>query len=323
MLKTEKPLTVGSQVKVSFPQFGIVDVPAKVDTGADSSSIWASNVKERAGKLTYTLFGPGSPFYNGEIITTKNYQIRSYKNSFGQTEFRYKVNLRVKIEGRTINVRLSLANRAENKYPILIGKRTLHGRFLVDVSLTPQQDYKVLIIRSHNSNVTKASEKFFKDLKKDNSRIKFTHVGLEDLEFTIDEAGSKVAIAKGVDLADFDMVYFRTITAHLDIAATVAQYLQQKNVPFADRAVLKYHQSANKVQQMLLLQSAGVHVPRTYFVLPEKLPGSYKKIGSNLGLPFLLKDIRGKKGRNIFLVKNKVDYEKACRIINKREIDVL
>ncbi|MEI9914427.1 MAG: hypothetical protein WDN66_05680 [Candidatus Saccharibacteria bacterium] len=36
---------IGSTTTISIPAGGIVDLPAKVDTGADSSSIWASDIK--------------------------------------------------------------------------------------------------------------------------------------------------------------------------------------------------------------------------------------------------------------------------------------
>ena len=48
---------------------GIADVPAKVDTGADSSCIWASNLQETNGKLSFELFAPASPYYTAQRIT--------------------------------------------------------------------------------------------------------------------------------------------------------------------------------------------------------------------------------------------------------------
>ena len=44
--------------------FGVSAVPAKIDTGADSSAIWASNIDMKEdGTLIFSLFGKKSPFY--------------------------------------------------------------------------------------------------------------------------------------------------------------------------------------------------------------------------------------------------------------------
>jgi len=128
-----KLTTIGSKVLVDFPTLTFLGVPAKVDTGADSSSIWASNIKEKDGILSFCLFGPTSPFFTGETIEVAKFSLISVKNSFGATEYRYKVNLPIKLAGRTINANFTLADRSKNSQPILIGRRTLKGKFLVDV----------------------------------------------------------------------------------------------------------------------------------------------------------------------------------------------
>ena len=130
-----KKLThIGIDVLVSFPDEAINNVEAKIDTGADSSAIWASAIEENDGELTFKLFDEDSPHYNGKAIKTSDYKVIKVKNSFGDTEKRYKVKLKLLLAGRTINSSVTLANRGKNNYSMLIGKRTLHGKFLVDVS---------------------------------------------------------------------------------------------------------------------------------------------------------------------------------------------
>jgi hypothetical protein len=135
MRNSKDPIVIGSKVKLDLPKIGVTKVPAKIDTGADSSSIWATNVKEKDGVLFFSLFGPKSPHYTGQILSTKNYQISSIRSSFGHIQDRYKIKLEAVITGRVINVSFTLANRSRNQFPVLIGRRTLHGKFLVDVSV--------------------------------------------------------------------------------------------------------------------------------------------------------------------------------------------
>ena len=114
---------------------GSEQIPAKVDTGADTSSVWASNIEmSKDGTLSFALFGPKSPFYTGETISTSTYAARVVRSSHGDEQIRYRVELPVSIAGRELTTTFTLANRSRNNFPVLIGRRTLEGLFLVDVS---------------------------------------------------------------------------------------------------------------------------------------------------------------------------------------------
>jgi hypothetical protein len=110
-------------------------VPAKIDTGADSSSIWASNISiDKKGMLHFTLFGEGSEFYTGEVISRKDFKVAQVASSTGHTQIRYRTHLTVRLGGKKIRVLFNLSDRSGNKFPILVGRRTIVGKFLVDVS---------------------------------------------------------------------------------------------------------------------------------------------------------------------------------------------
>lgn len=128
--------TIGRAERISFLDSDTHDVPAKVDTGADLSSIWASSIKEENGHLSFKLFAPESQYYTDEIITLSpgDYRLTRVANSFGNKEMRYVVKLRIKIKGRTIKSSFSLANRSAKVYPVLLGRRLLKGKFVVDVA---------------------------------------------------------------------------------------------------------------------------------------------------------------------------------------------
>ncbi len=110
-------------------------VPAKVDTGADRSSIDTSNVfVDEQNRLHFTLFHPGSPLYTGEEIVVAVSRVSVVKSSTGHKQVRYRAPFIMKVEGRLITVDCNLSNRSQNTFPILIGRRTLKGKFLVDVA---------------------------------------------------------------------------------------------------------------------------------------------------------------------------------------------
>lgn len=111
------------------------NIPAKIDTGADSSAIWVSNLEITPDNvLRFTLFAPSSPFYDGQFITTTDFKVVVTRSSHGDEKMFYRTRLPIVIDGIKINTLFTLADRRRNNFPILIGRRTISGKFLVDVS---------------------------------------------------------------------------------------------------------------------------------------------------------------------------------------------
>lgn len=112
-----------------------INVPAKVDTGADSSSIWASNIRVgRDGVLRFRLFGEGSPYYNGKIFKRTDFKVAQVKNSTGRSEVRYRAYFTINLGGKKIRTLFNLSDRSNNTYKVLIGRRTISRKFVVDVT---------------------------------------------------------------------------------------------------------------------------------------------------------------------------------------------
>ena len=128
--------TIGRAVKIDLPTEGIDGVLAKIDTGADSSSIWASDIyMDNAGMLHFSLFDSGSSHYTGKTNVTSDYEARVVRSSNGTAQIRYKIKLQILIEGVVVESSFTLADRSRNTFPILIGCNTLSGEFVVDPDL--------------------------------------------------------------------------------------------------------------------------------------------------------------------------------------------
>ena len=125
---------VGRAERVSFPDADISTVPAKIDTGAFRSSVWGSSIYEKDGLLHYKLLGPESKYYSGKACMTSKYEVVDVENSFGQTEKRYSIYIRIKLGSKTVQSNFTLADRSKKTYPVLIGRKLLRGRYIVDVS---------------------------------------------------------------------------------------------------------------------------------------------------------------------------------------------
>ena len=132
-MKHETRKIIGRADRLDFPELGYLAIPAKVDTGAKTSAVWASNVHERDGGLAFTLFGPESSFYTGEEYFTPYFTRVVVASSIGAEQGRYKVVMLAKIRGKKVRASFTLADRSKQAYPILIGRNVLRGKFLVDV----------------------------------------------------------------------------------------------------------------------------------------------------------------------------------------------
>lgn len=78
------------------------------------------------------------PAFNQKEYCFFDFFQKKIKNSFGETEERFFIKTSIKIAGRTIKSIFSLTGRGRMKYPVLIGRRLLKNKFVVDVSLKNQ-----------------------------------------------------------------------------------------------------------------------------------------------------------------------------------------
>ena len=135
MANPRKLVIIGRAEKLNIPSLGLKGIPAKIDTGADASSIWCSQIGLVDGDLHCVFFGKSSPFYTGQTIVfkKKDVDLTRVANSFGHKELRYKIKLPIEIKGRTIKATFTLTDRSTKLYPVLIGRSLLKNKFLVNV----------------------------------------------------------------------------------------------------------------------------------------------------------------------------------------------
>jgi hypothetical protein len=129
---------IGRSEVLSFVGIDTTDVPAKTDTGAYRSAVHASNIAvDENGTLTFELLG-GHPVCGSmsRVIQAEEYKKVTIANSFGQEEERFEVKLKVKLGPKVFHARFTLADRSKKIYPILLGRKLLNHRFLVDSSET-------------------------------------------------------------------------------------------------------------------------------------------------------------------------------------------
>ena len=107
-------ITVGWRELVGLPELGLKRVPAKIDSGARTSEV---------------LF-PGTKVQ--QVCEAVHVDVRGITSSNGETQLRYVIKTPLTIGDITFRAEISLADRSDMKFPMLIGRSALRRRFLVD-----------------------------------------------------------------------------------------------------------------------------------------------------------------------------------------------
>ncbi|MGZ3899283.1 MAG: ATP-dependent zinc protease family protein [Bacteroidia bacterium] len=127
---------IGRREFVSFPELGIKALEAKIDTGAYTCSMHCDEIR--------LIMEMGKPVLFFTILESQNlpkkefrfeeFSTKKIKNSFGEMEERYIIRTLLKIGRKNIRSSISLTYRDNMRYPVLIGRKPLKGKFLIDVS---------------------------------------------------------------------------------------------------------------------------------------------------------------------------------------------
>jgi hypothetical protein len=129
---------IGRKEKISIPEFDLNLVWAKVDTGAYTSSIHAENIEviEKEGNkiLSFQVLMPGHKSFTGKTLEFEKFREKRVKNSFGHAETRYLIEVTFKLAGEEYPAEFTLSDRSSMRNAVLLGRKILRNRFLVDVS---------------------------------------------------------------------------------------------------------------------------------------------------------------------------------------------
>ena len=127
---------IGWREWVAIPDLGIPRIKAKVDSGARSSSLHASDIEEfEKDGILYVRFKvhpkqkkPGFC----RAAEARVIDIREVKSSSGKSTMRTVISSNIRLLNQNVAVELTLADRSEMGFRMLLGREAFRGRFLVD-----------------------------------------------------------------------------------------------------------------------------------------------------------------------------------------------
>lgn len=128
-------IVIGRFEKADFPLLDLENISIKIDTGAYTSSIHCDNIIEKDDLLYCKFLDEEHPLYNGKEFVFNNYDIVFVRSSNGIIQKRYQVQSTIIIFDKVFKISLSLSARQEMRFPVLIGRKFLTKKFLVDPEL--------------------------------------------------------------------------------------------------------------------------------------------------------------------------------------------
>ncbi len=123
---------------VSLPEAGVEWIKAKLDTGARSSAIHAFDLEEfeRDGDawVRYSVHPWQASDEDPVQVESPVLDAREIRSSSGHSEERLVVPMTLQPMGRTITAEVTLSNRDEMGFRMLVGREALRQGFVVDPS---------------------------------------------------------------------------------------------------------------------------------------------------------------------------------------------
>ena len=127
---------IGWREWVALPDLGVVEIKAKVDTGADNSSLHAFNIerytdddREMVRFDVHTRQRKRKPSVScvAEVVAE-----RKVKNPGGRIEVRPVIKTTLVVAGEEIQGLVNLTTRDEMTFRMLLGRRTVRKKFVID-----------------------------------------------------------------------------------------------------------------------------------------------------------------------------------------------
>lgn len=132
----DRPVVAGWREWISLPDLGVGWVKAKLDTGARSSAIHAWDVQELERDGAAWVAFEIHPWQRSDLdavqVELPILDRRLVRSSTGHEEERLVVATTIRVVGRDLSGELTLTNRDEMGFRMLVGREAMRGALVVD-----------------------------------------------------------------------------------------------------------------------------------------------------------------------------------------------
>lgn len=135
---TKNKIIIGRKDVADFEQLQLFGIEVKIDSGAYTSSFHCHKI-ERIKKsdeewVKCNFLDPEHPKYHEKEFQFKIHKIRKVKSSNGIIEERISINTEITLFKQNFPIELTLTERSDMKHPVLLGRKFLSKKFIIDIS---------------------------------------------------------------------------------------------------------------------------------------------------------------------------------------------
>ncbi|TKB45320.1 ATP-dependent zinc protease family protein [Thalassotalea mangrovi] len=131
-------LIIGRLEEIALPELGIGQLTARVDSGAQTSSLHVDNIKKiKIGGKQGIEFDLHPDFYDIDKVKRCQaviHDVRQVKSSNGASEQRFVIETMATLGSLTWPIEITLTDRSDMTYLMLIGRQALGAKFYIDAS---------------------------------------------------------------------------------------------------------------------------------------------------------------------------------------------
>jgi len=331
---------VGSEEWVSLSELQIPFLKVRVDSGAKTSSLHATNIqpyqKDNETWVNFDVF----PIQNDgkRKISCKALVVdkRVVKSSSGDREERFVVRTEISLNEQKWDIEFTLTNRDSMGYRMLLGRQAMMGRIIVDPSESflagsveneiilksyqqfkkPNEGLRIGLLASNqnlysNRRIMEAAEQRGHEIEFYNIRQCF---------MKLDATTPQIHYRGGNAIEPLDAVIPRIRPAQTFYACALLRLFESLGV-FCLNNSDSIIQSRDKLFSLQLLLSQGVQIPTTGFASsPLDTNDLIEMVG---GSPLIVKLLEGTQGKGVVLAETKKAAESVINAFKSLHANIL
>jgi ribosomal protein S6--L-glutamate ligase len=331
---------IGSEEWCVFNELGIPAIKARVDSGAKTSSLQATNIKIiTRGAQEWVKFEVGPLQENRSIAIECQARLvdrRMVKSSSGISEVRLVINTPVTIGNLTYDIELTLANRDTMEFRMLLGREALNERFIVN----PAVNY--LLQSFDDKEINQKYAPYFKEktglrigllasnpLLYSNKRLmeaaearghEIVFLNVEQAYMKLDAHSPEIRYRGGNILKDFDAVIPRIKPSVTFYGCALIRQFTNLGV-YCQNSAEAITQSRDKLFASQLFSKNDIHIPITGFAKsPMDTQDLIKMVN---GAPLIIKLLESTQGKGVVLAETNKAAESVINAFKSVNTNIL
>lgn len=327
---------VGNEEWCGLPSLNMPAIKARVDSGAKISTLHALNIRPFKRNETDWVSFDVQPLQGSRrtVVTCEApVQTRTtIKSSSGVSERRYVISVSLALGGMTWDVRLTLTNRSEMGYRMLLGREAMKGRLLVDPDAkcclgepteaeakahytsdkSLSKGLKIAILASNpdlysNRRLMEAGQQLGHEM---------CFLNVQTCYIKLDSEAPEVFTRGGHSFSDLDAVIPRIRPSATYYGTAIVRQFQSMGV-YCQNTAEAIRRSRDKLFSLQLFLREGLPIPVSSFAhSPIDTDDLIDIVG---GSPLIVKLLEGTQGRGVILAETRKAAESvvgAFRTLN-------